>query len=144
LLDYTAPANFGGLSLGMHQQGERVRVVTIDQLNLNACDFIKIDVEGMEEEVLRGGVQTISKYQPIIYAECNRADQAESLVRQIHAMGYDMYFHRPPLFNPNNFKRHSENVFGEIVSKNLLCVSRGRDIAVEGLKRVDIPGVTTI
>jgi len=117
--------------------------MTIDQLSLNKCDFIKIDVEGMEEEVLQGAVNTISRHQPIIYTECNRADQAESLVRRIHALGYDMYFHRPPLFNPDNFKQHSENVFGNIISKNLLCVSRGRNIVVDGLKKLEVPGLSS-
>jgi FkbM family methyltransferase len=36
---------------------------------INKVDFIKIDVEGMEYEVLKGSIETIRKYKPIIYYE---------------------------------------------------------------------------
>ena len=44
-LDYTVDNNFGGLGLGTYTTGESVPLVAIDDLNLNACHFIKIDIE---------------------------------------------------------------------------------------------------
>lgn len=43
--------------------------MTIDSLKLVKCDFIKIDVEGSEFEVLSGGHETIEKYKPVILLE---------------------------------------------------------------------------
>ncbi|MCI6751426.1 MAG: FkbM family methyltransferase, partial [Selenomonas bovis] len=40
--------NWGGVSLLGQEQGEEVPLVTIDSYHFQACDFIKIDVEGME------------------------------------------------------------------------------------------------
>ena len=40
--------------------------ITIDSLNLVKCDFVKIDVEGAEWDVLNGAHETINKYKPII------------------------------------------------------------------------------
>jgi FkbM family methyltransferase len=60
LLDTTVPANFGGVALSGNSDSEQVAVVTIDELKLNRCALIKIDVEGMEAEVLRGAAQTIA------------------------------------------------------------------------------------
>lgn len=63
------PFNLGGVSLG--KNGEEVRTTTIDSLNLENLDFIKIDVEGAESLVLLGGLETIKKHKPVICFESN-------------------------------------------------------------------------
>ena len=42
---------------------------TLDSYDLPKMDFIKIDVEGWEEQVLEGAMHTILKYKPIMYIE---------------------------------------------------------------------------
>ena len=42
---------------------------TLDSYNFPKMDFIKIDVEGWEEQVLKGGMDTILKYRPRMYIE---------------------------------------------------------------------------
>ncbi len=44
---------------------------SIDELNLEKLNFLKIDVEGMELEVLQGGIETISKHSPVMFIEIN-------------------------------------------------------------------------
>ena len=63
-----AIANFGGIPLQPSGQ-EKVDIVTLDSLGLDRIDLIKIDVEGMEEQVLRGGVETIRRLRPKLYVE---------------------------------------------------------------------------
>lgn len=41
-------------------------------LNLNSCDLIKIDVEGGELAVIRGAINTIERFKPVIFAELLR------------------------------------------------------------------------
>lgn len=48
-----------------------VCVTTIDSLKLNKLDFIKLDVEGDELNVLIGGYNTITKFKPNMYIEIN-------------------------------------------------------------------------
>ena len=52
------------------------KMVTLDEFvrnqKLNRLDLIKCDVEGSELHVLRGGIQTIQAYQPIIMLEMLR------------------------------------------------------------------------
>ena len=43
---------------------------TLDSFDFEKIDFIKLDVEGHELNVLMGGVNTILKYKPIIMFEC--------------------------------------------------------------------------
>lgn len=47
----------------------KVSIITIDSLNLESLAFIKIDVEGFEEEVLKGGWETITRFRPAILVE---------------------------------------------------------------------------
>jgi len=59
--------NYGGLQLGSN--GEPATMITIDSLELQQCDYIKIDVEGAEALVLLGASETIQKFKPIIFFE---------------------------------------------------------------------------
>lgn len=124
LIDYQSENNFGGLGLGSFTQGERVPLVTIDSLGLAACDFIKLDIEGMEREALLGARDTIEQFKPVLYVENDREDRSDALIRTISGLGYDMYWHCPPLFNSQNFSGRSENKFGAIFSKNMICFHR--------------------
>jgi FkbM family methyltransferase len=133
--------NFGGVGLGGYEQGEVTPVLTIDGLNLSKCHFLKIDVEGMELEVLQGAVRSIAAHWPIIYVENDRREKSESLIRFIDGLGYDMYWHTPMLYNPNNFSGHSENVFGQIVSVNMLCLPRAFPQRMSGFHPVQVPAI---
>lgn len=59
--------NFGGLNIGFGNK--KIEMITIDSLNLDFIDYIKIDVEGAEPLVLIGAENTIKKYRPIICFE---------------------------------------------------------------------------
>jgi FkbM family methyltransferase len=68
--------NRGNASL-YQPTGTRVPVVPLDDFladqPLPRLDFVKIDVEGMEYEVFRGGLETLRKHRPILYFETLRA-----------------------------------------------------------------------
>ena len=49
--------------------GSSIPMLTIDSLNLPACDFIQLDIEGMEAEALIGARDTILKYKPVVCIE---------------------------------------------------------------------------
>ncbi len=121
-LDPTSEANFGGLPLGSWDSGEQVPVVSLDGMRFPRLDLLKADVEGMEEEVLAGATETIARHRPILYVEDDRPEKSESLQSRIRSLGFRIYRHLPPLFNPGNFAGNPENVFPGIVSSNLLCV----------------------
>ena len=139
VLDYGREFNFGGLSLEGRAEGERVPVVTIDGLNLPQCSLIKIDVEGMEKSVLEGAAATIARCQPLLYVENDRREKAAALMQAVSDLGYNMYWHLPPYFNPGNFAGNRNNVFGNIVSINMLCCPKGMPQRVAGLQRVEWP-----
>lgn len=52
-------------------EGNGISVMAIDELNLTHIDFIKIDCEGYELNVLKGGINTINKFKPVMLIEIN-------------------------------------------------------------------------
>lgn len=138
-IDYDAEANFSGLSLGGYQSGERVPVVTIDSLEMPRCDLIKVDVEGMELAVLRGAAQTIERFHPILYVENDRVESSPALVGHLMASGYRLYWHLPTLYHPSNFYDNPTNVFGNIVSSNMLGIHSSVKSSITGLTPIERP-----
>ena len=70
--DYSKPKDFGMVSLAKQeniQNYNNIKVTPIDDLKLSRLDFLKIDVEGMEIEVLSGAKKTMKKYRPWCWIE---------------------------------------------------------------------------
>ena len=66
----------------------KVKVVTIDSLNLTACDAIILDIEGYEIQALEGAIETIKKFSPILHLE--KLDHcALALDFYIYSIGYE-------------------------------------------------------
>ncbi len=133
------PNNFGGLSLQGSKRGERVPLLTLDTLGLTACRFLKLDCEGMETEALRGGANMVRALRPIMYVENDRQDRSAELIGLLLAWNYQLYWHLPPLFSPNNFNEDPENIFDNIVSFNMLCVPAELKMTIRGLRPVEAP-----
>jgi FkbM family methyltransferase len=144
VLDYERPANYGGVSVA-DEPDTRVptrptRVMALDDLDLAACALMKIDVEGSEAKVLRGGMKTIMALRPILYVENDRQEKSAELVALLRReLGYELYWDKPLLYNPENIAGNAENVFSRIASLNMLCLPRERQRNVTGLIRVDDP-----
>ncbi len=123
-LDLDKTDNFGGLELDKDYTKAAhypVSMNSIDNLGLHRCDLLKIDVEGMELAVLQGAAKTIEKFSPYLIVEDDRESKSEDLRAFIHSLGYKIYVHWAPFFNPNNWNGVKENVFGKVVSINLFC-----------------------
>jgi FkbM family methyltransferase len=139
-LDYARLNNYGGVSLDNSTEGEPVPRIRLDDLELAACKLIKVDVEGMEAQVLRGARATIEHLKPLLYVENDRKDRLEELLDTLEALGYAMYQHSVPCYNPHNFNNNPVNTLviedRPIYSYNLLCVPAGSPIAVQGLPQL--------
>lgn len=132
---YADPGNFGGVELG--EVGEPVRMWTLDQiLDGRPVQFIKIDVEGMEREVITGGARTLADKRPILFVENDRPGKGEELVRCLIGMDYRLYAHTVRLFNPQNFFGNADNLFDNIGSFNMLCIHKTIRASISGLPEV--------
>eukprot|EP00933_Yihiella_yeosuensis_P028520 TRINITY_DN22354_c0_g1_i1.p1 TRINITY_DN22354_c0_g1~~TRINITY_DN22354_c0_g1_i1.p1 ORF type:complete len:334 (+),score=32.46 TRINITY_DN22354_c0_g1_i1:205-1206(+) len=59
---------------------EDVKLITLDSLHLERVDLMKVDVEGMLDEVLLGANHTIRKHRPLVALESTKP--AELLIEQ--------------------------------------------------------------
>jgi FkbM family methyltransferase len=135
-LDPGRPANFGGVSLA-GLPGRSVPCFTLDDfVSMPSLKLVKVDVEGMEQDVLAGGAKLLARHRPLLYVENDRVERSEPLMRAIDALGYRIYWHTPPLFDPHNPYGDREDVFPNVRSFNLLCVHRERAIEVAGCEPV--------
>jgi len=64
----TIGKQFGAKEVRLKRK-ERIKTMTVDGLNLNSLDFMKIDVEGAELHVLKGAIETIQRRHPTILIE---------------------------------------------------------------------------
>jgi FkbM family methyltransferase len=138
-LDYNKENNFGGVPLRGSGAGERIPIVTIDSLALPSCALIKIDVEGMELDVLRGARETIRRHQPRLFVENNGTDRSPPLIAWLLEQGYRLYWHVAPLFNPRNFANASEDAFANLNSTNMLCLPPRDSAEIRGMRPVSGP-----
>jgi hypothetical protein len=103
---------------------------------LPPCRLIKADVEGMELQVLRGALRFLQTHQPLLYVENNRNEVVDPLIEFIDSIGYAMFWHEMPLFNPNNYFANPTNIFGDELSHNMLCVPRAMAGNVMGMRPI--------
>jgi len=130
MIDVSQKGNYGGLSLNGVYEGEGIKFKTVPKIELDLLNldvsFMKIDVEGMEKEVILGAKETIERCRPLLYVEDDRAENSKDLRDLIRSMGYTLYYHRPFLYNPGNIASNPRNelVVGDkpAASLNLLCV----------------------
>lgn len=123
--DYCQVSSFGSLELLYSENNEyigqkidyeepglmTIPMVAIDSFCLSRLDFMKIDVEGMELEVLKGAINTIKTHKPQIFTEWIKSGK-EALVEFLERHGYVVF----------------------LVGCNLLAV-HGRDPGLEVLQK---------
>jgi FkbM family methyltransferase len=138
--DYDQAGNFGAVRLREQAAtgDESIEALPLDDLLDSSWDvgLLKIDVEGMESAVLQGATKTIARCRPVIYLENDQPEKSCALIEQIWAMDYELWFHLPALFNPDNFAGHAENLYPTLVSVNMLCLPR------EAIRKPDAPAIS--
>lgn len=137
-IDYSKQRNFGGISIDRFSAGEPVQVVILDEAlkAVPRLDFLKIDIEGMEHQVLSGSTMLISRHKPVLYVENDRVDKSQALIELIQSMGYKLYWHITRLYNPNNYANDRENIFGNIASCNMVCFHKSVKTRLQGFSEI--------
>ena len=124
-VSYNQPGNFGRVSMS-DSEGEPVPLFPLDHYALPVLHLLKIDVEGMELEVLQGAAETIKRTRPLIYCENDREDKKVELIAYLRSLDYDLYWHYPMLFTKDNYWAVEDNIFPSIASHNMACIPRER------------------
>lgn len=119
---------------------EQVQVMTLDSFDLPQCRLLKVSLDQETLGLFQGAAATIQRYQPVLYLESWQREISKPLVSYLSSLGYDLYWHRPPFYNPTNFLHNPENIFGNATAFNILGFHRDQRIAVQGMERVAVGG----
>ena len=142
MLDPRHVQNFGAVKAvagpAKDARAEVVDLVTIDELALQRCALIKVDVEGMETKVVAGAKDTIARCRPALFLENDTVERSREVLEAVEAVGYKAYWQIAGYFSPKNFFGNPENVFARFQPQaNILCVPKECPFAgltaVEGL-----------
>ncbi|MBO6055508.1 MAG: FkbM family methyltransferase [Alphaproteobacteria bacterium] len=98
-ISFYNPADIGRTSLKQNINGNLL-LNKLDNIKIkeNAIDFIKIDVEGHELQVLQGARETLMKYKPIIFIE-SFPDKKPKVHEYLTNLGYRL----EKSFRDNNY-----------------------------------------
>lgn len=99
-IDYRLPGSFGSLELEPvtdenvgavdRERGEWVESICLDELGGPSPQLIKIDVEGMELEVLAGGARLLREARPVIWIEWIKSNPRQ-LASTLFESGYEVF-----------------------------------------------------
>lgn len=95
---YADKSNVGTNTVKMHEEAF-VPTLLIDDLDLAACDFIQLDIEGYEYNAIMGAQFTIKKFKPLISLENGHTQDLRILME---SMGYilDKEIHADSFWKP--------------------------------------------
>ena len=103
------------------EEDETVNTVTLDSLDLQSLDLLKINLPGSLVDLLLGAAETIRKHRPIIYYRLSGIEQVEAEVQAIKELGYRCWSHTPYLYNADNHAGESGNIFPGCVQQNVIA-----------------------
>ncbi|MCO5065041.1 MAG: FkbM family methyltransferase [Rhizobiaceae bacterium] len=147
-LDYEVSQNFGAFRVREFLRDEKAPIsytpVTLLRLDDIAparnASVLKLDVEGMELAVLRGGSELIQKRRPVIFAENHLpGNDSEKLLSFFEEINYDCYWQVSSSFEKNNFNKNSNNIFGNESCVNNLAIPREVASNIAGMRKVKDP-----
>lgn len=117
--DPSVYGNFGHMT--MTTSGVEVPCMTLDSVNHEPPDLIKIDVEGHEYKVLQGCVHMLKSRRPVVYYEAIETPNLGDIYRMLTALDYRLYWVCVRNYNPNNFLGEQENIYLDSALMSILA-----------------------
>lgn len=110
----TIPDNLGAQSISIGDGN--LQITTLDSMSFNApISLIKIDVEGMELDVLKGAKKTLIKDKPALYIEASTIEEFLTIESFLTKLGYVVL----DSFNatPTHLFIHNSNLNAELLER---------------------------
>ncbi|MBT3352895.1 MAG: FkbM family methyltransferase [Nitrospinaceae bacterium] len=127
-INYSSENNFSAFFLDDAYTGQKISTKRLDDiLRLSRFDFLKIDVEGMEMQVLEGTERHIKEFKPILFVENIFHEKSQALIEHLWGMDYELYWCITPYFSEDNFNQNKENVFSNNKSFDILGIHKSSD-----------------
>lgn len=111
---------------------KKTPVIRLDDLDIHtSIDFIKIDCEGSEYDILLSGIELIKEFKPHLYMEHAGTEYAESgIITLLESHGYNCYWHIATKYNPENYRNSSSIWGGQRFEGNIICIHKDKDVGL--------------
>ena len=98
---------------GQHPRETLNRSKLLDSYEWPRVDFVKIDTEGHELQVLQGMGYILSNNRPCMLVEMQDETKYSEIYDWLSMFEYKMYWFPVATYNPNNWKNNTKDVFGK-------------------------------
>lgn len=105
-----------------HASVGTVQVQALDDRDVPVIHLLKVDVEGMELQLLLGAERTINRDRPLIFLEVNSLEGSQGFLPWATQHGYMAYGVNVEAFNPDNHAQTVVNIFGSAREVGLLLI----------------------
>ena len=132
-IDYSKVGNFGGVSFkydsssftkNIKDKKYKVKIISLNEfMEIEKCNFLKIDVELMELDILMGGKNFLEKFRPILWIE-NHQFYPNEINKFLLENDYNAYWAYSYIFNESNHFINDNNYFGELATLNTLAIPK--------------------
>ncbi|MGL4237219.1 FkbM family methyltransferase [Tabrizicola sp.] len=120
-------------------QSDTVPLITVDGLNLQRCDFIKVDTEGFEDRVFLGARRTLGTHKPTLYIEVHDREKLQRLVAMLKPLQYSLILHSTHFYRAGNPQGEGAMIFSPNAGGSALIALPPGRLLPEGL-----PGKTQV
>lgn len=103
-------------------------------------DFLKLDLEGMELDALRGDFTHIRNRRPIIWAECNESNASLQMLGALKWMDYDVLYLAFPAFRSANYRGSRDLIYPMAYEAALVAAPTDRLEALSEAAPALVPG----
>ncbi len=111
------PKNHGATSYHFQEQpvdsGTAIPCRTLADLRAEhgRYDMLKLDLEGMELDAIKGDIPFLQEHRPVIWAECNEAQASLALLGGLKWLQYDVLYIAFPAFRKDNYRGTDDLIY---------------------------------
>lgn len=136
--------NFGSISFASALAEDKAeaapapeRSVTLAELRVEFGDFdlVKLDVEGMELDILRADEEHLARGCTSIWVECNEDPRSLEIAELLLNWNVNIYYFAFPAFNPENMRGDQDPIFPLAYEAGLLAAPKVPPALTDPLRR---------
>lgn len=146
--DYSQVGNFGGVTFTKEYDNKNFtkirseKLIPTQMINLDEfifiekCNLIKIEAELLELEIIKGGINFLKKFRPILVIE-NDPVKPMKLNKILMEKGYKLFWYSYYFYNQDNYFINSENYFKLGGKFYIFCFPEEKNINHENLQDME-------
>ena len=86
----------------------KIRTINLDEIDLDSCSLIKIDIEGHEWDAIQGGKNFLKKHKPVLYMEAKKNEEStKKFLKWFFDNGWVCYWHYAFWYRENNYRNNN-------------------------------------